>query len=115
MFHTPPNNLPLSLRVAAQTIELDYIQITPTTVKQKLYWFIIFRPIIYKKEHNLVIDFTPSQHFEEFSVNKTSDILNKKIRLALQKNKNAVFYVYLIFDIQHYPFFSIIKMDYQIK
>jgi len=39
MFHTPPNNLPLSLRVAAKTIELDYIQITPTTVKQKITLF----------------------------------------------------------------------------
>ena len=109
------SQLPFALRVAAITTELDHIKIIPTSVKQKTHWFILIRPVIYKNGNKLVVDFTISPEFEDLAIVNASEKLNREIKLALQKNKNSIFYPYIIFNIHHFIFFSFVIMNYKIK
>jgi hypothetical protein len=103
------------MRVAAQTVEFNNIQFNPTTIKQKLHWFVLFRPTICIEKNNLYIIFKSTRIFEEYAILMASTKLNNEIKLALKKNKNSVFNNYILFDIHHYMFFSVVKMNYQIK
>jgi hypothetical protein len=114
MSHTQSDMLPFSMRVAAITTELSNIKICPTSCKLKSHRILIFRPLLNVK-NDITLDFTASEKFEEYSVHLVSDNLNKNIRKSLQKNKNSIFNVFMLYDIRHYPFFSIVKMNYQIK
>lgn len=111
---THTRGLPLSMRVAAITTELSNIKIVPSPKKLKSHWVFIPRMII-QIEKNISINFEQSEQFYNYSVVLVSNILSKKIKRALKINRNSVFNVYILYDIHHYPLFSIVKMNYQIK
>ena len=95
------NDLPRSIAIAIKAINLDNIKIVPvdtdTGIKHSISVFNIFRS-------------------EKRLIQKAANIVNADIKAALAKNKDSVFYVYMVADICYKNLFvTKLNMHYDIK